>query len=157
MKYVVELEKVIKRTVIIDADSDEEADRKMKAEDIEKEYQRVEGNHVYGDWNYKDGSCYTVESDDDLITCADDIARLYGCDDASGLERALFKYTDCGMCATWDENKITLVGYVEGCDAEHPEETLFFPFTVNEFRKTRGNLEVLADELWHMWNDDDEV
>ena len=132
MKYVVELKQTITRTVVIDADSDEEADKKLLADDVEQEWKRIESNHAYGDWTYETGGHYTVESADDLITCAGDIAKLYGYDDESMLDRALFKNTNCGMCASWDKEKITLVGYVEGCDEEFPSETLYFPFTVKQ-------------------------
>lgn len=151
MKYIVELEKVIKRVVIVEADSDEEADKKLLAGVIEKKFNRVTSQDCYEGWEYK--SHITAE---EVITSADDIAKLYGEKDASSLERALFKYTDCGMCEEWDDKKITLVGYVEGCDAEHPNETLYFPFTVEKFREVRDRLEKEADEMWHEWNDSEE-
>lgn len=154
MKYVVELEQIRKRTVIIDANSDEEADNKLLAGDVEKEWIRIESNHAYGDWSYEYDGHYTVESSDDLITCADDLAKLYGYDNESFLEKALYKNTECGMCASWDNDKITLVGYVEGCDAEHPSETLYFPFTVKKFREVRDSLEEQAVEMWHEWNEE---
>ena len=151
MKYIIQMTQIIERTVIVDADSDEEADKKLLAEKIEKEWKRIQSDHSYGDWTYE--GFYKVKSSDDLITCADDIAKLYGCNDVSTLDRALFKYTDCGMCAHWDEDKITLIGYVEGCDAEHPNETLYFPFTVERFRAVRNALGKIANEMWHKWND----
>lgn len=154
MKYIVKLEQTIKRTVIVDAVDDEDADRKLLNGEIETEWKTVHSDKAYGDWTYI--SHETVSSGDDLITSAGDIAKLYGCKDESGLERALFKYTDCGMCADWDNDKITLVGYVEGCDAEHPHETLYFPFTLEKFREVRNRLEEEADEMWHEWNDSEE-
>ena len=58
------------------------------------------------------------------------------------------------MCASWDKDKILLVGYVEGCDAEHPSETLYFPFTVEKFQEVRDFLEEQADKMWRDWNEE---
>lgn len=151
MKYIVELEKAIKRVVVVEADSDEEADKKLLDGIIEKKFDRVSSQDHYDGWEYK--GCVKAK---EIIESADDIAKLYGESDASKLEHALFKYTDCGMCANWDDKKITLVGYVEGCDAEHPHETMYFPFTVEQFREVMDRLEKEADEMWHEWNDSEE-
>ena len=156
MKYVVTLEKTLIRTVVVDASSDDDCDRKLRDGDIEREWVRSVSNQAYGDWSYNHGGHYTVEAGEDLITCAGDIARLYGYDGEDHLERALFKYTDCGMCAEWDSEKITLVGYVEGADCDGPSETLYFPFTVKKLREVMDELETAADEMWHEWNDAEE-
>lgn len=156
MKYVIKLTKTLERTVIVNANSDEEADKKLNNNEIEREWIRnTNQNPSYGEWNYEFGDHYSVD-DDELITCADDIAKLYGCENETQLERALFKYTNCGMCASWNKDYIDLVGYVEGCDAEFPHSIMYFPFTVSEFRRVRDILEEEADQLWHEWNDDEE-
>ena len=84
------------------------------------------------------------------------MAHYYGCDNAEGLHRALFKYTEAGLDAIWTDDQMTLTACVEGADCDGPSETLEFPFTTADFDASIQNLECLADEMWHEWNDEDD-
>jgi len=91
-----------------------------------------------------------------LITNLEGFAKWFGCDSVDKLERALYKYTDCGMCYEDDEKGITLIGYVEGCDGAMPTEYLEYPFSEEDAQETIEMLEIEADRVWHEWNDDED-
>lgn len=163
MKYIVTLKKVVEKKVVIDAENLEEADSKLLDGDVVFSIERTVSDDVYDGWEYKseeiegvDQNCLPVDDEDEVICNLDDFAKWFGCDSVDHLERALYKYTDCGMCYSADENSITLVGYVEGADCEHPSETLIYPFTGSHVKKVMAYLEEEADEMWHEWNDPNE-
>lgn len=53
-----------------------------------------------------------------------------------------------GSCFTADETKVTVAGYVEGCDGECPRHELAFPFTPDAFDEALKDCDREADELW---------
>jgi len=161
MKYIVTLKKLLEKKVVIDAVDLEEVDKKLNAGEFEYEIERTISPDVYRGWEYQpneiggmDQNCLPV--DDEVICDLEGFAKWFGCDGASELERALFKYTQCGMCYSADEDSITLVGYVEGADCDHPSETLFYPFSGQRAKDVMAHLEEEAEQMWHEWNDDEE-
>lgn len=157
MKYIVRLKKVIERTVVVDATTNEEADKKLLNGEIEASFEKVGSHDVYGGFDYID--CETVGEGDELILNIKDFAKAFGTE-VELLERYFFKYTNCGMPISWDNEGVTLVGYAEGADCDGPSEKLRYPFLLSEAKAVIDRLEDEADEMWHEWNgkeDEDEL
>lgn len=160
MKYIITLRRTMEKKVVIEATDLEEVDSKLADENFVFETERTISPDVYSGWNYQphiikniDQNCLPVDSEDEVICSLEDFARWCGCGSIAELERHLFNHTDCGMCYSADPISITLVGYVEGADCEHPTETLLYPFTGRQVRDVIARLEEEADEMWHEWND----
>ena len=163
MKYIVTLKKALEKRVVVDAVDLEELEKKLVSGDFIFTTERSISLDTYAGWEYKpqitgntDINCLPVDNGDDIICNIEDFARWYGCSSVEDLERSLFKYTECGMCYSSAPDSITLVGYVEGADCEHPNETLLYPFTGQQVREVMTRLEVEANRMWHEWNDVDE-
>lgn len=153
MKYVIELRKVVKRVVVIEASNDDEADSKMLNEDIIRDYTTVTSDDCYNGWSYQTHE--VISDEEDLYLSAEDIAeKYYGCD-IDYLNHCLFKYTESGMSAIWDNNSIQVCACVEGADCDGPSATLTFPCTKAEWEHTLEYLDEEADAMWHEWNDDE--
>lgn len=71
-----------------------------------------------------------------------------------GLEKAIYKGTDCGAWIRQEENSVVMGSIVEGSDAETETFTLTFPFEMDTFWKTLQIIEDEADMLWHEANDE---
>ena len=160
MKYIVECEKHMKCIYVVDAENDEQCHEKLVNGEVEKKVEIDETDNVchgfrYGGYAYKSVEKYSGEGDERVICCIEDLCDALGTT-IDRIERDMFKYTACGMPISWDENGVTLVGYAEGADCDMPTSVLLFPFTMKEFDSTVEYLEAEADELWHMWNDDEE-
>lgn len=86
-----------------------------------------------------------------------DLANYIGVE-TSYLNRAMFKYTDCGAWIDWDDKSVSIGSIVEGSDAEF-SKTFAFPFTSEEYENWMIELDVLTDEAWAEANceDDEEV
>lgn len=164
MKFIVTLTKATEKTVIVEANDLVEADRKLTEGDVIASFERTVSSDVYGGWDYQedivdgvDQNCIPVDEDDAVIFNLEDFAKWYECETVSGLERALFNNTDCGMCYSVVDGGIKLCGYVEGADCEHPNETLRYPFTGSSVKAVIARLEEEADEMWHEWNDEEDL
>lgn len=141
MKYIVELEKTVRRTVVIEAASDEEADRLLQEGKYDFSVDRVETNNTYLGYEYR--SC--TETDDRIITSEKDLKDYYGVDNVG---HAIFKYTTCG-CSYWTEdNCVCVAGYAEGSDAECPAHRLYFPFTVTQWNDAVKEADREGCDLW---------
>ena len=153
MKYVVKCKKVIDCVFVVDADTDEQADRKLLDGKFEFKKETVTTQDCYLGYEYIDFKTYTGTDDEVVICSIEDLCNELGTD-VDRIERDMFKNTACGMPISWDDNGVTLVGYVEGADCDGPSETLAFPFTMKEFNDTINYLEEEANEMWHEWNDE---
>lgn len=149
MKYVVELKRTVTKIVVVEAEDDEEADEKLKRDDIENEFAKIETDDVYNGFSYVDHKTYSGKEEQRLICSLADLSEYLGIAEHE-IERYIYKNTDCGMAISYDKNGITLVGHVEcGCECDIPFETLKYPFTVKEFEDTVRDLELEADSIWH--------
>ena len=159
MKYIVECEKHMKCIYVVDADNDDQCHKKLVSGEVEKKVEIDETSKchgfMYGGYAYKNVKKYSGEGDERVICCIEDLCDALDTT-IDRIERDMFKYTECGMPISWDDDGVTLVGYAEGADCDMPTETLLFPFTMADFNQTVENLEYEADELWHMWNDIEE-
>jgi hypothetical protein len=71
----------------------------------------------------------------------------------NGIEKAVYKNTDCGAWIKILDDGIKLGSIVEDSDAETETYILKFPFTIDKFWNTLGEIECEADILWHEAND----
>lgn len=154
MKYIIKLEKVVEKTVVLEASSDEEADKKLLEEKVLFSKERIVNTDCYNGWKYLAGELIKVENDA-VICNIEDFASWFGCDNSSHLERALFKNTNCGMCYSSTEDYIELAGYVEGVDCGGPSEKLYYPFTGETACSAIKRLNKEAEIMWREWNDKD--
>lgn len=69
------------------------------------------------------------------------------------LERATYKYTDCGAWIRWNDEEMEIGSIVEGSDAEF-DRTFKFPTTSEAIDNWFEELEQLVDEAWHEANGD---
>ena len=155
MKYIVDCKKVIRCKFVVDAGTDEQADKKLLAGQYESKVETTETQDVYQGYEYEDYKVFSGEGDETVICSIEDLCEALGTT-VDDIESYMYKYTDCGMPISWDDHGVTLVGYVEGADCDGPSETLAFPFTLKDFNETVDALEAEADVMWHEWNDDDE-
>lgn len=152
MKFVVELKKTIESTVVVDAANVDELDKKLMNGEYERRFDREISDNTYLGMSFV--AYERVQEDDRLICSIEDFADWFSNTTPEHIERDVFKYTDCGMPISWDDDGITLVGYVEcDCDFESPHETLKFPFLASTAKQTIRELETLADAWWHELND----
>lgn len=84
-----------------------------------------------------------------------DLCAYLGCEEDE-LERALYKYTECGAWTKWDDNKVSIGSIVEGSDAEFSRD-LYFPFESETYDAWIDELEDLTDEAWHEANGFEEL
>jgi hypothetical protein len=74
---------------------------------------------------------------------------------ARRIERAVYRYTECGCCFDSDEDGVVVAGYAEGADAECQDYRLNYPFTEGEWDTALACADADGCEMWHEWNDDD--
>ena len=154
MKYIVECEKKIKCIFVVDAENDEECDRKLTNSEYEYKTEVVETKDCYLGYEYKTHETYSGAGDGTVICSVNDLCEYLGTT-PDHLERYMFKNTECGMPIAWDDEKVTLCVYAEGADAEWSHD-LLFPFTAKDFDEMVEVVEDESDELWHEWNDEEE-
>ena len=109
-----------------------------------------------------DPHCYAAHGliDPKPIKSVRDLARNCYCwDDEGGwvsaikaVERGVYKYTDCGASARsldmdWP-GAVSVSGYCEGSDAEHPAHTLTFPFAESDWFAALDQCETESRETW---------
>jgi hypothetical protein len=89
-----------------------------------------------------------------------DLARHYGVDTSGTdaevvkrLERAIYKYTDCGAWIQERMSGVLIGSIVEGSDAEF-STFLTFPFKEEDFSNTIQWLEAACSEEWHRANEE---
>lgn len=155
MKYLIHCTKTIDCTFVVDADTDEQADKKLSAGEYEYKREWVTTKDCYLGYEYVTDEKASGTGDGAVICSIEDLCRELGTT-PEDIERDMYKNTACGMPISWDDKGVTLVGYVEGMDADGPSDTLLFPFTMEVFNDTVETLEYEADELWHEWNDEQE-
>lgn len=149
MKYVVKLRKEIERTVVVEADSDEEADRRLLNGEYEFSTETVLSNDTYMGYEYISHTTADV-----VITSEQDLKDYFGTND---IERMLFKYTECGCCYLVKEDYVSITGYAENSgDAECPEHRLYFPFTIEEWNSALEQADAEGCELWDECNSEDD-
>ena len=148
MKYIVECEKKIKCLFVVDAKNDDEADKKLSAGEYELKKEIAESRNDYL------GCQYVRHEKGNVISSINDLCK-YLDTTPEQIERDMFKNTRNGIPFLWDDDKVTLCAYAEGADGE-PSHDLLFPFMAEEFDKLLEYVEEESDELWHMYNDDDE-
>lgn len=149
MKYIVKLKKEIERTVVVEAKSDEEADKLL----LEGKYD-YSAEHVITDDVYMGYEYVSHKTSNRVITSGQDLKEYYGTEDVG---RVLFKYTDCGCCYLAKEDYVSVAGYAEGSgDAECAEHRLYFPFTIEEWCDAVEAADQEGCELWEECNRDDE-
>ena len=154
MKFFVHCTKTVDCTFVVDADTAEQADKKLSAGEYEYKREWTTTQDSYLGYEYVTDEKFSGTGDGAVICSVEDLCRELGTT-KDDLKRYLYKNTECGMQVSWDDDGVTLVGYVEGADCDSPSDTLLFPFTMGVFDDTVATLEVEADELWHEWNDDE--
>ena len=154
-KYLVECEKHIKCIFVVDAEDDYKCDKKLEAGQFEKKFEVVTSTDSYLGYEYKNYEKYSGVGDEAVISSIEDLCRELGTEPAH-LERYMFKYTDNGIPIEWNKDGVTLCAYAEGADDCGYGHTLLFPFTMKDFNSTLEYVEQESDELWHMWNDEEE-
>ena len=154
MKFIVECEKKIKCVFVVDAGDEEECDKKLSAGKFDHKTEIVMSKDTYLGYEYIRHEAYSGTGDGTVICSVNDLCEYLGTT-PDRLERDMYKYTDCGMPISWDNEKVMLGVYAEGADAEWSHD-LFFPFTGKEFDDMVEYVEEESDQLWHEWNDDDE-
>lgn len=105
-----------------------------------------------------DPHCYAAHGliDPKPIKSVRDLARNCYCwDDEGGwvsaikaVERGVYKYTDCGASAWSIDDSVSVSGYCEGSDAEHPAHTLTFPFAESDWFAALDQCETESRETW---------
>jgi len=155
MEYIVKCRKVIECTFVVGADTDEQADEKLTTGQYRYKAEQVKTMDSYLGYEYVTYEKVSGTGDGAVICSIEDLCEALGTT-VDGIERLMYKNTACGMPISWDDNGVTLVGYAEGADCDHPSECLLFPFTMKDFDQTVQGLEYAADELWHEWNDDED-
>jgi len=80
-----------------------------------------------------------------MIRDLGDLLDLYGVDSLAGLDRQVYKQTACGAWVREIDGGVNVGSSVEGHDAEFLE-TLDFPFTVDDWRRTLRGLEAEVDD-----------
>ena len=151
MRYVIDLEKTIKKTIVIDAKNDDEAHEKALIGDTVHEYTNVSTTDTYMGYQYVGDRRY---NDDETLICTHEELADYLGTTVNDLERDVYKYTDSGLTLTRNTYGITLTGCVEGSDAE-PNTVLAFPFSGEQYDNAVQYLEDDVDRLWHEANDDE--
>lgn len=150
MKYIVELKKVIMTKVVVEAQSDEEADNLLLQGKYDNKFERVVTEDTYFGNEY---ISHTICNDDELICTEEDLKRALGCND---INNYCFKYTECGCCYSSRQGGIMVCGYAEGSgDAECPSHNLDFPFTLEQFNTALQLADDEGCELWDMCHDED--
>lgn len=71
------------------------------------------------------------------------------------IERAVYKYTDCGCVFAALPDRVVVSGYAEGADAECVGHELVFPFDGQDWDAALAEADADGCEMWHEWNDDD--
>ena len=89
----------------------------------------------------------------DIIRNYADLQSWIGSPDVA---RSLYKYTECGICFTHDEDGVTVAGYAEGADAECQPIRLDYPFTGDAFDAAVEEADADGCAMWHEWNDGDD-
>ena len=149
MKYIVKLKKEIERTVVVDAKSDEEADRLLLEGKYDFSTECVTTGDTYMGYEYVSYK----KTDGIVITSEQDLKDYY---DTNDVERMVFKYTDCGCCYYANEDCVSVAGYAENSeDAECPSHTLYFPFTIDEWDQALEIADQEGCDLWNEYNEDD--
>ncbi len=147
MKYVVKLKKEIERTIVVDANSDDEADKLLLEGKYDYSTEHTTTNDVYMGYEYVSHKTSNV-----VITSEQDLKDYFGTND---IERMLFKYTECGCSYLAKEKYISIAGYAENSgDAECPEHRLYFPFTTEEWDSALAEADAEGCELWDEYNPD---
>ena len=157
MKYIIECEKKIKCIYVVDAENDEQCHEKLASGQFDRkfEFDDTQGNgYNYGGYYYKRVEAYSGDGDQTVICSIDDLCKYLNTT-PDRIKRDMFKYTECGTPIEWDDEKVTLAVYAEGADGGYSHD-LFFPFTGKEFDKLVERVDKESDELWHMWNDEEE-
>ena len=77
------------------------------------------------------------------------VARECGEEDFSEVERATFKYTNCGAWITEEEAGIRVGSIVEGCDHGTGIYGVNYPFEIDDFWKALESVEKEAEEIWN--------
>ena len=146
--YIVKLKKKIEKIVVVDAQTDEEADKKLLAGDVVKEYEKTTSSDCYNGWAYEanPGDCENVT--DKIILSESDLLEVYEADTQSSVERCLFKYTESGVGIGWEEDGIVLTGCIEGADYDGPSRKLEYPFTLKNYYDTLDEIDEQSCQLW---------
>ena len=80
----------------------------------------------------------------------DELYKAVGVEDQNGLDRAVYKGTNCGASCQKVEHGVMIGSIVEGVDGDGTEyHTLTFPFTMKKFWETLQAVEDEADLIWH--------
>ena len=82
------------------------------------------------------------------------LAEEVGCYE-SGIAKAIFRGTECGVVCTCSDEGVHLSGYAEGADAECLERFLPWGFTAKAFWDTVEAADEDGCELFDEWNDDE--
>jgi len=147
MFYIIKIKKEIEKIVVIEANSDEEADRFMIEDKNNFSTEHVLTKDDYNGYEYI--SCETTN--EPVITSEKDLEDYFG---TSDIERVIFKYTTCGCCYTATKDYISVNGYAEGSgDAECPEHRLYFPFKISEFDSALEEADREGCELFEECNE----
>ena len=141
MKYIVKMKKEAEKVVVIEASSDEEADRMLLEEKYKFSAERA------GEYEYISHSTSNT-----VFTSEQDLKDYYGTDN---IARMLFKYTNCGCSYYATETYVNVAGYAENSgDAECPGHILYFPFSLEEWDAAVSTADQEGCDLWNEYNED---
>ena len=75
MKYIVDCKKVIRCRFVVDADTDEQADKKLLAGQYESKVETTETQDVYQGYEYEDYKVFSGEGDETVICSIEDLCE----------------------------------------------------------------------------------
>ena len=70
----------------------------------------------------------------------------------AAVEKAVFKYSECGCSFTSDTSGINLAGYAEGSEVDLPVHSLDWGFTYEEWNHTMADADSEGVEEWNWVN-----
>lgn len=84
------------------------------------------------------------------IDSVDKLAKKLGVEaNEEDLSSCAYENTNNGAWISTEDNGISIGCIVEGVDGDGPTESLTFPFTMAEFRKTLKSIDDRASEIWN--------
>jgi len=81
-----------------------------------------------------------------------DLKDHFGCKQITGIQRAIFKSTECGCIFNETTTGVSVCGYAEGSDAECEPHRLDYPFNITEFYVRLEAADKEGVEMWYEWD-----
>ena len=81
-----------------------------------------------------------------------DLKDHFGCEQITGIQRSIFKSTECGCIFNETTTGVSVCGYAEGSDAECEPHRLDYPFNITQFYIELQQADDEGVEMWNEWN-----